>query len=219
MIKIIQETKNPEILVVTPLLPGHKISNITKKTLKRNNVPFIWISSEGNQNIPKNALEGISWYKNKYGGLPPYYFMCDRDIEAGRGLLDKLHRRLQDVTINIGFSYASFQFKGHVNANFPAMVYDINRLIRGNYISSNSMFKSNVIEDVEFVTDDKYKRLLDWAFLLKCYKKGYIGIPEPNASFIAHSTENDVSSGNIMDYKVKFQRVFQDFVIPLINNS
>jgi hypothetical protein len=217
--KIIQEVKNPEILVVTPLLPGHKVSGITKKTLKRNKVPFYWIASEGNQNIPKNALEGILWYKKKYGKLPYYYMMVDRDIEAGRGLLDRLYERLENTPLNVGFSYATFQFKGHVNADFPAMPYDINRLIQSNYISSNSMFLSSVIEGVGLVTDDKYKRLLDWAFLLKCYKHGYVGMPVPKAWFIAHSTENDISAGSFDDYKVKFERVRQDFILPLLNRG
>lgn len=216
MIKIIQETKNPEILLVTPLLPGHKLSGITKKTLKRNKVPFAWILSEGNQNIPKNALEGILWYKNKYGKLPPYYMMIDRDIEAGRGLLDRLHARLDETGLNIGFAYATFQFKGHVNHDFPAIPYDINRLIQCNYISSNSMWKSSVIEHVGLVTDDQYKRLLDWAFLLKAFKYGYVGVPEHKAWFIAHSTKDDISAGDNKDYQVKYQRVWQDFIQPLL---
>lgn len=218
--KIIQECKNPEILVVTPLLTGHKVSGITKKTLKRNKVPFTWIASEGNQNIPKNALEGILWYKNKYGKLPPYYMMIDRDIEAGRGLLDRLHEKLDNQSaMNVGFAYATFQFKGHVNRDFPAMPYDINRLMQSNYISSNSMWRSNVIEHVGLVTDDQYKRLLDWAFLLKCYKHGYVGMPVPKAWFIAHSTETDISAGSFDDYKVKFERVRQDFILPLLNRG
>lgn len=217
MVKIIQEVRNPEILVITPLLPGHKVSGITKKTLKRNKVPFTWISSEGNQNIPKNALEGIQWYKDNKGKLPPYYMMIDRDIEAGRGLLDRLYERLKDTGLNIGFAYATFQFKGHVNADFPAIPYDINRLIRSNYISSNSMWKSAVIEHVGLVTDDQYKRLLDWAFLLKAFRYGYVGVPEHKAWFIAHSTKDDISAGDNKDYQVKYQRVWQDFVKPLFN--
>jgi len=216
MIKIIQECKNPEILVVTPLLTGHKISGITKKTLKRNKVSFMWISSEGNQNIPKNALDGILWYKNKFGKLPPYYMMIDRDIEAGRGLLDRLYTILEKSQLSIGFSYASFKYVDYINAEFPAIPYDINRLIYGNYISSNSMFKSHVIEDVGLVTDDKYKRLLDWAFLLKCYAHGYIGVPEPHANFIAHSEQDSISSGSQNDYQIKFKRVFDDFIKPML---
>ncbi len=216
MIKIVKECKDPEILVVTPLLPEHDVSKITKITLKRNKTPFYWISSSGNSNIPTNAQNGIEWYKKKFGKLPLYYMMVDRDIEAGRGLLDKLYIRLKEDQWPIGFSYATFQFKGHINKDFPAMPYDINRLLQGNYISSNSMFLSEVIEDVGLVTDDKYKRLLDWAFLLKCFDKGYIGVPTPRAYFIAHSTKDDVSAGSNEDYHIKFQRVFVDFVKPLL---
>lgn len=216
MIKIIQEVKDPEILVVTPLLSGHKISGVTRKTLKRNDIPFFWLASEGNQNIPKNALEGIEWYKKQYGKLPYYYMMIDRDIEAGRGLLDRLYNKLESTPLSVGFSYATFQFKGHINADFPAMPYDINRLIQANYISSNSMFVSSVIEDVGLVTDDKYRRLLDWAFLLKCYRHGIIGVPEPKAWFIAHSGKDDISAGDSQDYHIKYKRVFDDFVVPLL---
>lgn len=217
MIKIIQEVKDPEILVVTPLLPGHKLSGITKKTLKRNKVPFYWITSEGDQNIPKNALQGIQWYKNNKGKLPLYIQFIDRDIEAGRGLLDRLFMRLDKTGLNIGFAYASFKYRGRINADFPAISYDINRLIQSNYISSNSMWKSGVIEHVGLVTDDKYKRLLDWAFLIKAYSYGYVGVPEPAANFIAHSTENDISAGSQEDYMIKHKRVWQDFVVPLLN--
>jgi hypothetical protein len=145
--------------------------------------------------------------------------MVDRDIEAGRGLLDKLYYTLDGTQDHIGYSYANFEFKGHVNVKFPANKFDINKLVLGNYISSNSMFKSNVIEQVGLVTNDIYKRLLDYAFLLKCFGNGYIGIPCINANFIAHSNENDISAGSNEDYNNKYKRVYKDFIKPLIKKS
>ena len=213
-IKIVKECQNPEVLVVTPLLPDHKISKITKKTFNRNETPIYWLSSAGNNNIPTNALEGIKWYKNEFGKLPPYYIMIDRDIELGRGMLDRLYEKLRKNPA-IGYCYATFQFKGYMNIDFPAMPFDINRLVQCNYISSNSLFRSNVIEQVGLVTDNKYKRLLDYAFLLKCFKIGYVGIPEHNAWFIAHSTKDDISAGSQEDYKEKYMRVYEDFIKPL----
>ena len=62
---ILKEVKNPEILVVTPLWTGHKISKETKKTIKRNDVPYTWITSEGTNVIPVNLEEGLLWYKKK----------------------------------------------------------------------------------------------------------------------------------------------------------
>jgi len=225
MIKIIQKCNDPEILVVTPLLSKHKMSKITKKTLKRNKTPFYWISSSGDNNIPTNAENGIKWYKNKFGKLPKYYMMIDRDIEAGRGLLDKLYTKLKSTKLSepyshsIGYCYATFQFKGHVNKDFPATAYDINKLVQSNYISSNTMFLTEVVEHVGLVKDDKYKRLLDWAFLLKCFSKGFIGIPEPKAYFIAHSTKDDISAGDANDYQVKAKRVYKDFILPLLKSA
>ena len=219
MIKIIKEIKNPEILVVTPLLPDHDISKITKKTLKRNNVSFYWISSSGNENIPTNTLNGIRWYRKKFGKLPPYYMMVDRDIEAGRGLLDRLYGKLSKSAPNIGYCYATFQFKGYVNADFPAIPFDVNKLLQSNYISSNSLFKSYIINNVGLVTEDKYKRLLDWAFLIKCFREGYIGVPEPRAYFIAHSDKNDVSAGSQEEYRLKWMMVYNDFIKPLLERG
>ena len=214
-INIIIEAKNPEILVVTPLLPNHGVSKITKKTIKRNRVPFYWVSSAGNNNIPINALEGIKWYKNKFGKLPIYYIMIDRDIEMGRYMLDRLFNKMNQMPVKVGYCYATFQFKGHLNVDFPAKPFDINQLVKSNYISSNSLFRTNMVEQVGLVTDNKYKRLLDYAFLLKCFKMGYVGVPEHNAWFIAHSTKDDISAGSQEDYREKYMRVYEDFIRPL----
>ena len=147
--------------------------------------------------------------------------MIDRDIELGRKMLDRLYMKLDAFKSfdKVGFAYATFQFKGHVERDFPAISYDINKLVESNYISSNSLFKSDVIEKVGLVTNDKYKRLLDWAFLLKCFSYDIIGVPEPTAWFIAHSTENDISAGSVDDYKLKYKRVYDDFIKPLFEKS
>jgi len=215
-----QECKDPEVLVVTPLLPDHEISRETKISIRRNKTKFAWIKSYGKQNIPLNALEAIKHYKS-FRPLPPYYLMIDRDIVLGRGMIDKLVDTLKkfDKFEQVGYAYASFEFKGHLNHRFPADPFDINRLLQANYISSNSLFRSKLIENVGLVTDDKYKRLLDYAFLLKCFRAGFVGVACPSASFIAKSTKDDISAGSQEDYQVKYRRVFEDFIQPIINNS
>jgi len=224
MIKIIKKVKNPKVLIVTPLWAGQQISKETKKTLKRNDIQFDWISSSGRYNIPTNLENGLDWYDKKFK-LPEYYMMIDNDIIAGRHLIDRLYEKLSKVVgtnfINLidsyayAYAYASFQFKGTVNANFPAIEFDIKRLWQGNYISSNSMFFTEAVRAVGLVKDNKYKRLLDWAFLLKLLKAGYVGIPCPEASFIAVSNSNDISAGSAKDYKIKYQRVVNDFIKPI----
>jgi len=214
---IIKEVKDPEILVVTPLWIGHKISKLTRKTIKRNDVPYTWIISEGQNNIPTNVSMGLEWYKQKYHKLPQFYFPLDRDVILGRHLFDRLYRTLSTSKSEVAFSYSSFAFRGHMHFDFPAKPYDINRLLQHNYISSNSLFRSEVTEKVGLVKDEKYKRLLDWAFLLKLFNAGYYGEPCPVASFIVQSTESDISSGTKPDYELKRERVIVDFVKPIID--
>lgn len=224
MFKTLKEVKNPDVLVVTPLLPNHDVSRETKVSIKRNNVKYTWIASIGDKNIPSNAQAAINFYL-RYHKMPPFYIMIDRDIILGRNMLDKMVKVLNNYeysnrnSFNIGYAYANFEFKGHINHKFPAIPFDINKLLEANYISSNSMFRMEIIKNIGLVTDDKYKRLLDWAFLIKCYSNGYIGVPVHNANFIAKSTKQDISAGDNKDYKLKYKRVYEDFIRPLLNNK
>ena len=54
---VIVKNKDPEILVVTPLLPNHGISKVTLKTVKRNDVSIYWISTSGNNNGSLSSLK------------------------------------------------------------------------------------------------------------------------------------------------------------------
>jgi len=215
-IEIRRATKFPEVLVVTPLLPIDEVSSVTRKTIQRNHVKYFWIESMGDNNIPTNYQIGIDWARKNIPDMPEHCIMIDNDIELGRHMLDRLHEKLKSSDNWCGYAYASFEFKGSQHHSFPAVPFSPERLMQGNYISSNSMFKTDVIEEVGLVTDDKYKRLLDWAFLIKCLSMGYYGIPVPEAKFVAHMEEGDISAGSSEDYKIKAQRVFDDFIKPLM---
>lgn len=205
----------PKVLVVTPLYTGHKISRETKVTIKRNDIPFIWMTAEGKFNIPMNVTLGLNWFKAKFNYLPEYFLMIDRDITLGRCMIDKMYKRLAPFNLPNAYTYANMVYKGHINQAFPARPFDIRQLIQHNYISSNSLFRMDVLQEVGLVTDEKYKRLLDWAFLLKLFKNGYIGIPCLDANFVVNSTENDISAGTPQDYNLKRNRVLVDFVKPI----
>ena len=143
--------------------------------------------------------------------------MLDRDIILGRYMIDRLYKKLSKQHNQVAYSYASFKFTGHINKEFPAEIWDINKLLLQNYISSNSLFKSNVLLEVGLVTDEKYKRLLDWAFLLKLFLVGgYYGVACPEASFEAVSNKDSVSSGTVEDYYLKRERVITDFGKPIV---
>jgi hypothetical protein len=226
-VKILHEDANPQVLVVTPLWSGHKVSKETKKTIRRNDIPIIWVSSEGPNNIPMNAKLGIKWAmnhgKDRAHWNPPYYLMIDRDISLGRHMIDRMAKTLGDAqekewNMPIAFTYANFKFQGEMNRDFPAKPYDINDLMQHNYISSNSMFMLSVVNEIGLVTDDHFKRLLDWCFILKLYYHGYLGIPCTSANFVATSTKNDISAGSPEDYHHKRMRVLEYFIKPILED-
>ena len=215
--RVLKADPNAKFIVVTPLLPGHTISRDTKVTIKRNKYPFIWIQAEGKNNIPTNAFAGIDWYLMKKSAIPDYYIMIDRDIRLGRNMLDRLYDKLSKAPLNVAYAYASFKFVGAFEREFPAIGWDINKLLMHNYISSNSMFRTSALYEVGPVTDEKYKRLLDWAFLLKLfYERGWIGVPCPEATFEAVATPKSISAGSTQDYDLKRKRVIEDFCKPIL---
>lgn len=220
MLNILRKDKNPKVLVGTPLWTGHKISREIKTTIKRNDVPILWYTYSGSNNIPTNWWLGLQELKKKVKKLPEYFIPLDRDINMGRHMLDRMVDVFEDKRTppNVAFVYCKFEFKGAVNREFPADPYDINRLIQGNYISSNSMMKRELLEFIGGpVMDEKYKRLLDWALWLKFAQLGFIGRACLNTSFVAISSETDISAGTPEDYQLKHERVVEDFVKPLVD--
>ena len=215
--KIIREDKNAKFLVITPLYTGHKISRDTKVTIKRNKYPFAWITAEGKNNIPTNTWNGMEWYLDLKNEVPNYYIMIDNDIKLGRYMLDRLYDKLYGSAADVAYAYASFKFTGAIEKAFPAVQWDINKLIMHNYISSNSMFKTTALYDIGPVLDDKYKRLLDWGLLLKMFlERGWMGIPCPEANFEAVASPESISAGSNQDYDIKRRRIIEDFCKPII---
>ena len=82
----------------------------------------------------------------------------DNDTEWTEDTLEEMSFVLQESDNNVAYTYCSFQYKGTINNSFPAIDFNGEKLKQGNYISSNSMFKSKVIYDIGLVTDDQYVR-------------------------------------------------------------
>lgn len=212
MIKYIVRHHDPKVLVITPLLTGHKISAETRKSIKRNKVPFTWISYMGEGNPCKNTQKAFNIYRND-NELPPYVIKIDNDINASRGMLDEMVYCLDKSMTHEAYCYCSFSFTGAISVSFPAVPFDPDKLRHTNYISSCSMIKiKRLIEVGMWVTDDKGFRLLDWALWLKLLKRGYVGIPAPKSSFVATASESSVSARDARDYNEKRQWVLDNFV-------
>lgn len=210
MLKIIKEHKDPVFCIITPLRPEDKVSKDTKISVKRNKTPFIWATYQSEGNVAHNYKMGLQAL-SEHTKLPLYAVKIDNDTVWQRNTLDNMVNVLKTSPDNIAYCYCSFEYKGSVNKKFPAKEFDANELRRMNYISSNSLFKTKVLEEVELVTDDKYKRLLDWAYFLKLLNNGYYGIPCKNGYFIAKASKDSVSAGGADDFKLKYKRVIEDF--------
>jgi hypothetical protein len=211
MIKYQVKSHKPEILVVTPLLTGHKIHKDCKKSVKRTKTPFEWISYMGDGNPCKNSQLALNEYK-KNNDLPPYIIKIDNDLIAQRGMLDVMKKNLDTAPHQVAYCYCNFGFRGYFDYDFPAIPFDPVRLRHTNYISSCSLMQTQRFLEVgQWVTDDRGFRLLDWALWLKFLKKGYIGQPTTRTSFIAHSTENSVSAGGAGEYQKKRDWVIKNF--------
>ena len=217
MIKTVIPCKNPEILVITPLKTGAKISPETKKTLKRCDVKFTWISYMGDGNPYKNTTIPYRWYRKEHG-LPPYVIKIDNDLTCKRGMLDKLYVALEEAHKSSAYSYCNFKYRGTVNVDFDNIPFSVDRLITQNFISSCSLMRTKTLEETgSFVTDDKYFRLLDWALWLQFLRRGYVGEYVNDTSFTAYASPTAVSSGSVEDYRIKHQRIIDDFVKPYMD--
>jgi len=219
MLKIIKEAKKPpKILIITPLLTGHTISNDTKTSIKRNDgTLYTWASYEGPGKHAKNVQNGLDAYIATVKTSPPYCMILDRDIDLGRHFIDRMIECIEGTADNIGFVFSPFEYKGYVNAKFGPLEYNINRLMVGNYISSNSLYKMEAVRKVNgFVTEEKYHRLSDWAMWLKMYRAGYIGKLCPNAYFTAISNKEDISAGSMEEYAATKKEVFETFIKPIL---
>lgn len=215
MLKIFQDNKEPDFCIITPLKPGDKISKETKVSIKRNSKNFIWATYESDNNVAKNFKLGLEELSKKIK-LPKYTIKIDNDTVWNRNTLDRMVNTLEKSELYFAYCYCSFEYKGSVNAKFPAVEFNGNRLIHSNYISSNSMFRTNILQEFPIIDDDKYKRLLDWAYYLHLMRNKLIGIPVENGYFVAQASEDSISAGSTEDYKIKYKRVFDDFIEPML---
>ena len=218
--KIVKCNKKPEILAITPLSPGDRISIDTKKSVKRNRTPFVWISYMGKNNPYKNVDIAYKQYRRENGVVPKYVIKIDNDIKVSKHWLDKMYKALESGKPEIAYSYTSFEFTGAINIKFPLRKFDPDYLLKMNYISSCSLVKTQLLDQIGgFVTDDKYFRLLDWALWLKFLRFGFIGQPVENAHFCAYASPTSVSCRSAEDYKEKALAIKEDFINPVINKN
>ena len=216
MFKFIISDNNPRVLIITPLKECFTISDYTISSVIGTNVPIHWVSYSGDQNPYKNFDCALQYYK-RFHTVPEYLIKIDNDIKAEPNMIDSMVNTLDNSHDDIAYTYCDFKFEGTINMSFKAIPFNADRLMKSNYISSISMMRYKVLQQIGGVeVDDKYFRLLDWALWLKFLSKGYHGVPTVGTSFIAHSSKNSVSSGSSHDYIIKHKNVYNDFIKPML---
>ena len=217
MYKVIRKSKSPKYLVITPLKTGDKISKKTKKSVKRNKLPFDWVSYESDCNIPTNTTLALEQYRKKCGHGVDYIIKIDNDVYMDNGLLDEMYYVLKNSSDNVGYVYCGFSFIHELGMKTTFnKEFNVSDLLQHNYISSNSMIKVDALDKVGgFVTNMGYERLLDWALWLRFLYHGYVGVRVGTKGFVTPLNKNGVSSRGLNDYQIKRQRVIKDFVLPI----
>jgi hypothetical protein len=219
--RVLESGTDPDVLVITPLRPEDTVSRTTLDTVAKNSLSIHWYSFRGPGNTAENFRLGTEAYRSLKGEEShSATIKIDNDTEWEPGTLDKMFHALVAghlrSDVRVAYSYVSFSFRGKVNASFPAVDFNPVALLRGNYISSNSLFLSSIIRDVPLVTDDMYVRLLDYCYLLRLLARGYHGVPCREGGFVAVADERSVSARSPEDYREKLGLVRRDFVLPIV---
>lgn len=207
------KTKNPKFLVITPLKENDEISMETYNSVLQNSTEFNWVSYSANNNIPTNTKLGLEEYEKENKKLP-YIIKIDNDVVFGTNTLSYMYNCIKNSEKKIGYVYCNFDYikNNRIFASFKFLQFNGTQLKKSNYISSVSMIKRNVLEKVGgFITNNKYKRLLDYALWLKMLNQGYIG-KLSQGYFKAIMSENSISNGSDEEYKKVLREVHRDFI-------
>lgn len=220
MLEWVKRDDDPRVLIVTPLLPGDEIDPRTLETISSSydGLTVDWVSYTGKGNIPANTNAGIEAYRAEVGTLPEYIIKIDNDvIDPSRHVIRSMVSCLDAADARVAYAYTGVTYFDETNNWTKAAVapreFSIDDMLVANYVTSNSLVRSHVlVEAGMFIDDDKYVRLLDWAFWLKLLRLGYVGSLACDSSIIALYTEGSVSAGTNADYIKKASRVRRDFV-------
>ena len=215
MFNIIQKTKDAEIVVLTPLRTTDSICKELKKGLKKNRVPYDWVSYASEANCPSNANLAFDNYLHEFKKVPPYIIKLDNDIEPDAHLLDNLWETLKKSSDNVAYAYCAFEIYGVKNLKFPAKEFSIKEMLIQNYISSNSLIKWKPFRIINgFNCNKSMERLCDWAMWLNLLDKGYIGTPSPGF-FKTELKESGIGNRGLEDYYSKYRLILKELVEPL----
>lgn len=202
----------PDILLITPLRKKDFVSVLTEESIVKNDVLFDWISYSSSNNPVVNCEKALEEYKKK-NSIPKYLMKLDNDIDADSGWLDSMYKALESSNDNIAYAYTSFEYYGYMNRSFKAKPFNSSVLMNGNYISFNSLIKTDAFLDIDgFVDLYGQDRLWDWALWLKFLKHNYIGMPVYDKEFRAFASSNSISCKSPENYYKNYDLIKKSYL-------
>lgn len=213
MYQEIVKVDKPEVLLITPLKQKDFISYLTDTSIRQNEVPFDWISYESKNNPVVNCEYAIEEYK-KRNMIPKYLMKLDNDIHADDGWIDSMYNAIESSNdLLTAYAYTSFEYYGCINRKFKAAPFNPSILKNNNYISFNSLIKTDAFLDIDgFVNLHGQDRLWDWSLWLKFLKHGYIGIPVYDKKFKAYASKDSISCRSADNYYKNYKLIKNSYL-------
>lgn len=192
MIKVDKIQDGLPISVIVPLSKHRKdfFENMVLPLIEANGVNEI-IVNDNDGSAPKKRNDGF------LKSTQPYVFFCDDDILLPADYIESLYNMLEKHK-DVSFAYTGYHgivlhpethpMRG--NFQIPNIEFNVNALLRGNYISTMTLMRREVFP----MFDETLKRLQDWDVFLTIVKNGGKGILVPNQTFYAYYLDSGITS-------------------------
>ena len=194
-IKIDRVDDGLPISVVIPMSHKRKdfFENFVLPMIEINN-PVEIIINDNLGSAPKKRNDGLK------KSTQPYVFFCDDDIILPANYLEILYNTLIKQPTNIGYVYTGYHgivlypHTHPMGGNFvlQSMPFNVERLMRGNYISPMTLFRKDSLQSY----DETMKRLEDWELFVRLAKSGVHGVFVDKLRFHAYYLDEGITSNN-----------------------
>lgn len=173
----------------------------------RENRPSRIIIVSGEESASKKRNLGFTYVLPSIQNV----FFCDDDVILACGLFVELIRLLQVTSQSdpsIGYSYCDYLGVVMPGVDHPmgsptvwkhrAGDFSENRLRQGNYISTMSLVRTDLLRGSPF--DENLSRLQDWDLWLSLAARGVNGVWLPKTGFHAYYLDSGITSGDGISY-------------------
>ena len=198
-----------EISIVVPLRnkihrAGFAIASLLRQTLRPKEIIVVNdASQDSSEDVFKTYRHGIDMYlrlRDHRGAAGARnlgfalshgegVFFCDADVVLEPNCLESLASAM--TWSRKAYAYCSFNRAGALQGKVVSGPFDYDRLKEGNYISTMSLIRAEILPLPPF--DETLERLQDWDLWLSLAEMQHYGVFVPHALFTAFYDAEDIS--------------------------